>query len=52
MWVEALHAKLEGRGKPFTCDERDQLLERYEAPTDVPVALFLEELMDAYPHDY
>lgn len=48
MWHDAFRGKYQG-GKPFTRKEWDQLLGHVEAVTDFPAALFVEELVEAYP---
>lgn len=48
MWHDALRAKYEN-GKPFGRREWDQLLGHVEAVTDFPAAVFVEELVQAYP---
>lgn len=48
MWHDAFRAKYHG-GKPFTRKEWDQLLGHVEAVTDFPGAVFVEELVQAYP---
>lgn len=49
IWEEALQAKLEGNGKPFTRRDFDVLLGDYDAILDVPIIFFAEELIAAYP---
>ncbi|KAI1378238.1 hypothetical protein F4677DRAFT_412588 [Hypoxylon crocopeplum] len=49
LWIEALDAKFEGRGKPFDREKFDQILRNYEALADYPAAIFPGELMTAYP---
>lgn len=49
MWLDAYRAKFEHTGKPFGREEFDKLLGHCMAVTDVPCAVFWEELMDAYP---
>ncbi|KAI1777897.1 hypothetical protein F4818DRAFT_439216 [Hypoxylon cercidicola] len=49
LWIEALDAKFEGRGEPFTREKFDQILGNYEALSDYPAAIFPAELMAAYP---
>ncbi|PYH42450.1 sulfotransferase family protein, partial [Aspergillus saccharolyticus JOP 1030-1] len=51
MWTEALEGKYhpdDGR-PPFTRADWDQLLGHVEAVTDFPAAVFVEELVAAYP---
>lgn len=49
LWMEALRAKFDGVGKPFGRLEFDQLLGHCQAVTDVPCAVFAQELIAAYP---
>lgn len=49
MWHDAFRGKYHG-GKPFTRKEWDQLLGHVEAVTDFPAAVFVEELVHAYPN--
>ncbi|KAI1176578.1 P-loop containing nucleoside triphosphate hydrolase protein [Nemania sp. FL0916] len=49
MWIDALDAKINGRGKEFTKTEWDQLLGHCQAVTDTPCHVFWRELLDAYP---
>lgn len=49
LWLEGLRAKFDRVGKPFDRDEFDQLLGHCQAVTDVPCAVFAEELIAAYP---
>ncbi|KAK5120739.1 hypothetical protein LTR85_006097 [Meristemomyces frigidus] len=49
MWIPALRAKAQGRGKPFGRREWDQLLGHCGAVTDTPCVYFWRELLDAYP---
>ena len=49
MWLEALEAKYEGKGKPYGRDEFDKLLYNCQGVSDVPAILFSEELIQAYP---
>ncbi|PYH98980.1 NAD dependent epimerase/dehydratase [Aspergillus ellipticus CBS 707.79] len=50
LWRKALDAKYEGTGTAFKGKEDfDKMLWRYDAVTDVPCILFVEELLDAYP---
>ncbi|KAJ7640988.1 hypothetical protein FB45DRAFT_1124288, partial [Roridomyces roridus] len=48
MWMEALAAKYDGKGK-FGRAEFDKLLGHCMAVTDAPCSLFAPELIDAYP---
>ncbi|CZR59388.1 uncharacterized protein PAC_09280 [Phialocephala subalpina] len=49
-WKEALRAKLYSEGKPFGKEEFDRVLGSYSAVTDVPNAVFADELIAAYPN--
>lgn len=50
MWIEALDAKYQHKGQPFTRREWDQLLSHYSAvSSDSPAIGFAEELITAYP---
>ncbi|GIC94643.1 sulfotransferase family protein [Aspergillus udagawae] len=49
LWLEALRAKFDGKGKPWGRKEFDQLLGHCQAVTDIPAILFAEELIQAYP---
>ena len=49
MWIEALDAKFQGKGKPFQRADWDQLLGSYSAVADVPAVAFAEDLIEAYP---
>ncbi|KAF7309000.1 hypothetical protein MKEN_01100900 [Mycena kentingensis (nom. inval.)] len=49
MWLEALQAKFEGRGTPYTRADWDQLLGHCAAVTDAPSMLFAADLIAAYP---
>ncbi|PYH89013.1 hypothetical protein BO71DRAFT_435204 [Aspergillus ellipticus CBS 707.79] len=49
MWIEALEAKFEGQGDPFTRADWDQLLGHCRAVTDIPCAILYQELLEAYP---
>ncbi|KAG0646936.1 hypothetical protein D0Z07_6471 [Hyphodiscus hymeniophilus] len=48
-WISALEAKYEKKDKPFGREEFDQFLGDYAGVSDIPAALFYEELIDAYP---
>lgn len=48
-WIRAFEAKYHGRGPPFTRDDWDDLLGKYQAVTDSPAICFGEELIKAYP---
>ncbi|KAL6880772.1 P-loop containing nucleoside triphosphate hydrolase protein [Trichoderma novae-zelandiae] len=49
MWMDALCAKYDGQGKPFTREDWDQLLGTCQAVCDWPAVAFAEELIKAYP---
>lgn len=49
MWIDAFRAKFEGKGKPFTREDWDQLLGHCMAVTCMPCTSFAEELIAAYP---
>ncbi|KKA28573.1 hypothetical protein TD95_002916 [Thielaviopsis punctulata] len=49
MWMEALRAKYDGVGKPFTRQDWDQLLGNCQAVCDWPAVAFAKELIEAYP---
>ncbi|KAI5462831.1 P-loop containing nucleoside triphosphate hydrolase protein [Mariannaea sp. PMI_226] len=49
MWMEALEAKFEKKGKPFTREDWDQLLGNAQAVCDWPAIAFAKELIEAYP---
>ncbi|KAF2753867.1 hypothetical protein EJ05DRAFT_504469 [Pseudovirgaria hyperparasitica] len=49
MWCEALAAKYEATGKPYTRADWDQLLGHCMATTDTPTIFFMPELAAAYP---
>ena len=49
MWIEALEAKFEGKGKPYTRKEWDRLLGHCQAISDTPCVVFYKELLEAYP---
>ncbi|KAJ6131843.1 hypothetical protein N7471_007058 [Penicillium samsonianum] len=49
MWMEALHAKYDGRGTNFTRKEFDQLLGHCQVVSDMPAICFGPELVEAYP---
>ncbi|OJJ95605.1 hypothetical protein ASPACDRAFT_1859863 [Aspergillus aculeatus ATCC 16872] len=48
LWTEAFRGKYHD-GRPFTRADWDQLLGHVEAVTDFPAAVFVEELVAAYP---
>ncbi|CZR69238.1 uncharacterized protein PAC_19138 [Phialocephala subalpina] len=49
MWMDALRAKYDGVGKPFTREDWDQLLGNCQAVCDWPAIAFAKELIEAYP---
>ncbi|PVH68811.1 hypothetical protein DL98DRAFT_204760 [Cadophora sp. DSE1049] len=49
MWMDALAAKYDGVGAPFTRADWDQLLGNCQAVCDWPAVAFAKELIEAYP---
>jgi hypothetical protein len=49
MWMEALEAKYDGKGKPYGRAEFDKLLGHCQGVSDMPAILFADELIAAYP---
>ncbi|KAL7912519.1 P-loop containing nucleoside triphosphate hydrolase protein [Trichoderma velutinum] len=49
MWMDALSAKYDKQGKPFTREDWDQLLGTSQAVCDWPAIAFAKELIEAYP---
>lgn len=49
MWMDALRAKYDGVGAPFTRADWDQLLGNCQAVCDWPAVAFAKELIEAYP---
>ncbi|OIW25318.1 hypothetical protein CONLIGDRAFT_673427 [Coniochaeta ligniaria NRRL 30616] len=49
LWMDALRAKYDGVGKPFTRKEWDMLLGECQAVCDWPAIAFAKELIEAYP---
>jgi len=49
MWMDALTAKYDKQGKPFTREDWDQLLGNAQAVCDWPSIAFAKELIEAYP---
>ncbi|KAK0101846.1 hypothetical protein ONS95_001340 [Cadophora gregata] len=49
MWMDALAAKYDGVGAPFTRADWDQLLGNCQAVCDWPAVAFARELIEAYP---
>merc|ERR1712098_723240 len=48
-WWEAVQAKYEGKGTPYKGKDFEKMLWRYDAITDIPCVLFVDELLEAYP---
>ncbi|KAH8689380.1 P-loop containing nucleoside triphosphate hydrolase protein [Talaromyces proteolyticus] len=48
-WIKAIDAKYEGKGRPYGRVEYDEFLGNFAALTDIPAAMFPEELITAYP---
>ncbi|KAH9897114.1 P-loop containing nucleoside triphosphate hydrolase protein [Xylariomycetidae sp. FL2044] len=49
LWMDALRAKYDGVGKPFTRADWDKLLGSSQAVCDWPACAFAKELIEAYP---
>jgi hypothetical protein len=49
LWMDALRAKYDGVGKPFTREQWDMLLGNCQAVCDWPAIAFAKELIEAYP---
>ncbi|KAL4874484.1 NAD dependent epimerase/dehydratase [Aspergillus karnatakaensis] len=49
-WHAAIEAKYNNRGHPFRGADFDRMLGQYDAITDFPSILFVEDFMDAYPN--
>jgi hypothetical protein len=49
MWMDALKAKYDGEGRPFTREDWDRLLGNCQAVCDWPAVAFARELIEAYP---
>ncbi|KAK9780356.1 putative P-loop containing nucleoside triphosphate hydrolase protein [Seiridium cardinale] len=49
LWMDALRAKYDGVGKPFTREDWDKLLGNCQAVCDWPAIAFAKELIEAYP---
>lgn len=49
MWLEALEAKFDGKGKPYGRAEFDKLFGHCQAVSNMPAILFSEELIESYP---
>lgn len=49
LWVEAMQAKYENKGKAWKREDFDQILGDYSACTDFPSAAYPVELIEAYP---
>ncbi|KAI1345339.1 P-loop containing nucleoside triphosphate hydrolase protein [Xylaria sp. FL0043] len=48
-WLQVVRAKYQGVGEPMKGPDFDQVLWNYDAVTDAPGCLFVEELVEAYP---
>jgi hypothetical protein len=48
LWIEALSAKFKNKGRPFGKAEFDKIFADYDACSDLPTALFADELIDIY----
>ncbi|KAH6668991.1 P-loop containing nucleoside triphosphate hydrolase protein [Halenospora varia] len=48
-WLAAIEAKYEGKGQPFGRKEWDHIFYNCDAVSDLPVVMFAEELIAAYP---
>ncbi|KAI0886208.1 P-loop containing nucleoside triphosphate hydrolase protein [Annulohypoxylon maeteangense] len=49
LWMDALRAKYDGIGTPFTRKDWDKLLGNAQAVCDWPACAFAKELIEAYP---
>jgi hypothetical protein len=49
MWMEALEAKFDGKGKLYGREEFDKLLGHCQGVSDILSILFAKELIEAYP---
>lgn len=49
LWMDALRAKYDGVGEPFTRQDWDKLLGNCQAVCDWPAIAFARELIEAYP---
>ncbi|KAI1343524.1 P-loop containing nucleoside triphosphate hydrolase protein [Xylariaceae sp. FL0016] len=49
LWMDALRAKYDGVGQPFTRKDWDKLLGNSQAVCDWPACAFAKELIEAYP---
>lgn len=49
LWLEAIDAKFNGKGEPYTKQQWDALLGDCQAVTDLPCVAFAPELIAAYP---
>lgn len=49
LWMDALRAKYDGVGEPFTRKDWDKLLGNAQAVCDWPACAFAKELIEAYP---
>ncbi|KAF2473762.1 NAD dependent epimerase/dehydratase [Lindgomyces ingoldianus] len=50
LWDEALKAKFEGQGKPFTQEDFDKFLGDFDVLEDIPSILFADEFLAMYPN--
>ncbi|KAF2002443.1 hypothetical protein P154DRAFT_594145 [Amniculicola lignicola CBS 123094] len=48
LWDEALQAKLLRKGKPWTGEDIDKILQNYNAIEDIPCIMFVDELLTKY----
>ncbi|KAL4810928.1 hypothetical protein BDV18DRAFT_155541 [Aspergillus unguis] len=48
-WNQAIAAKYYGKGREYKGEDFDRILWDYDAVTDIPCILFVDELLDAYP---
>ncbi|KAK0632584.1 hypothetical protein B0T14DRAFT_37821 [Immersiella caudata] len=49
LWIEAIDAKFEDVGVPWTREDFERVLENFEGVADYPAAIFPAELVSAYP---
>ncbi len=49
LWEEAVDAKFFGKGKTFGKEQFDKILADYDSGSDLPFALFADELLEFYP---
>ncbi|CAL8575126.1 hypothetical protein XPA_001069 [Xanthoria parietina] len=48
-WDEALKAKYTAQGKPYQVEEFNKIFKGYNAVSDIPSILFVDDLLAAYP---